>query len=91
MSWRVEWPKHEGIQSYGRNRSSFQAGICLKVYDWSEPHRLILKPINGKGLESEGCLMEVPVTSIPELIQALQDIQAHHQRIEAAKAAGVAS
>jgi len=90
MSWRVEWPKNEGIQSYGRNRGSYQAGICLKVYDWSAPHRLILKPINGKGLESEGCLMEVPLAAIPELIQALQDIFKNHGLIEAAKSEGVA-
>ncbi len=77
MTWKIQWPATPEIQSYGRNRSAMQVGLRLKLYDWSAPHRLILKPINSKGKDGEGCLMEVPVDQIDVLILQLQVIKAH--------------
>lgn len=81
MSWRVEWPKHEDLASWGRNRRTLQTGLQIQVYDFSGgvsnyKDRLVIHPINTRGQMSESCRVEVPLTHLGELIQALLEIQA---------------
>lgn len=90
MSWTLEWPKNREVQSYGRNGGAMQAGLVLRIYDWDENHRLILKPITSKGQESGACHLEIPMGEVPDLIRTLHEIQAHYEQVMAAKAEGVA-
>jgi len=79
MSWSIEWPKHEDIQSYGRNRGAKATGLSIQVYDWNTT-RLILKPINSKGVTTEGVTIEIPLSHLDKLIDQLQAIKVHTGR-----------
>jgi len=79
MAWGYKGPKNEDIRDLGRNQGAKGTGLSIQVYDWNTT-RLILKPINSKGVTTEGVTIEIPLSHLDKLIDQLQAIKVHTGR-----------
>lgn len=88
MSGHICWEGlGDKLRSEGRNGIAIQTGLVVRVYDFTEPAKVNLAPVNSRGVETRGCSLEIPETSLEDLIQKLQAARTNLERTRHARVA----
>jgi hypothetical protein len=74
----IRFPKTDKCHTWGRHGMSYSTGLSLDPSPDNDMN-LLLRPFNTKGDVSYSCSMQIPITTIPELIEQLKDIHYNYR------------